>query len=495
MRSSALLLLCTAASLAAQSPQRSVRGVVFDSVAGQPLAGAVVQVALMDSTAPASRRLFSGVSDSIGRYVVRGLVPGRYVIGFQHDALVALGIEAPLRGFDVSGDGVVSVDLGTPSPEVLRRVRCGSGDPERPGMLSGFVTSARTGALPASGSVEVHWTEIGVKDRRITAVPFSVRADIGADGSYLACNLTTDAMVSIRVAALGQRTLNGELVIPVSGVLVRDFTMADTAAVSGNGRLSGRVLLSDGKPLESGQVLIAALGIESPITNGQFSLTGVPAGTWLVDARALGYEPQSAMADVSDGSPSSVSIRLKARAQVLDAVSVVGTANTREISVLTGIKERSKMASGTVFGPGSEALRNALVPADVVRYARGFKYISPTVVWGRSQVMTMDENVRRCVDPRCAQMEDVRTRGQSANAEPCTTEVDDKLIASPLVRKKRLVLYLDGMIFNGGLSMLNSTINMQEVLAIEAYPDVGNAPPQWRTQEACAIIAVWTKKS
>ena len=31
------------------------------------------------------------------------------------------------------------------------------------------------------------------------------------------------------------------------------------------------------------------------------------------------------------------------------------------------------------------------------------------------------------------------------------------------------------------------------ILAIEAYPDVLSAPFLWRTNDACAVVAYWTK--
>ncbi|MEO7455818.1 MAG: carboxypeptidase-like regulatory domain-containing protein, partial [Gemmatimonadaceae bacterium] len=324
------------------------------------------------------------------------------------------------------------------------------------------------------------------------------RAPVADDGSFLACGLTTDATLSLRVTATSHRTLDGDIVIPSSGVLHRDITLADTTALKGTARLAGRVILADGKPLPSGQAIISALNIDVPVVNGQFSIAGIPAGTWQVDARALGYEPQSALVDVREGAPATVLVRLTERAQVLDAVSVVGRANNavnKELKILEGINERSRMAAGTVFGPGSEALKNALVTADVLRYARGFRYISPTVVQGRNAVMVADKANTLCVNAQCnRQKQDSSVIGFAFQNEPCSTEIDDDKIASPTARKKRVMIYLDGMIFNGNLEMLNTTLAMSEVLAVEAYPDVGNAPPIWRTAEACAIIAVWRKR-
>ncbi|MEO7455817.1 MAG: carboxypeptidase-like regulatory domain-containing protein [Gemmatimonadaceae bacterium] len=490
MRTSAVVFsLVVAASASAQTSAHAVRGIVFDSVANAPLAGAIVQVATRDATpgGTAERRLFSTRTDSTGHYVVTGLNAGQYVIGFQHEALNALGVEAPLRGFEISTESVVSVDLATPSPAVLRAVRCGTGDPMRPGMLSGYVTDARTGALPGGGSVEVQWTELGVRDHKLKAVPFTERADIGEDGSYVACNLATDAVISVRVASLGHRTLNGEIVVPVNGVLRRDFTLADTAAVSGRSRVTGKVLLSDGKPLATGQAYIAALAISEPITNGQFTIPGIPAGTWLVDARALGYAPQSALVDVGEGAQASMTIRLDARAQVLDAVTVVAKSGAKEIGILMDIKNRARMGAGTVFLPGSEALRHAVVPADVVRFARGFRYISPTVVFGRNSSILSDSPGVTCSGKCTSFQPDSSVIGSTFNNAICSSD------RGTSTKSRYVMLYLDGQRFDGGLDQLNAALSMHEVLAIETYPDVGNAPPEWRTPDACAVIAVWRK--
>jgi hypothetical protein len=37
-------------------------------------------------------------------------------------------------------------------------------------------------------------------------------------------------------------------------------------------------------------------------------------------------------------------------------------------------------------------------------------------------------------------------------------------------------------------------VPVEDVLAVEAYPDVLSAPAQWRTNDACAVIAFWTRR-
>src|SRR3954469_11615479 len=108
----ALLVAASAASaqLAVVGPTHSIRGVVFDSIARAPLSGAVVQAAMFDSsgkdkrTIGAPSRTFTAVSDSAGRFLLAGLPSGKYGLGFQHDALAALGIDSPVRGIDLGAD-------------------------------------------------------------------------------------------------------------------------------------------------------------------------------------------------------------------------------------------------------------------------------------------------------------------------------------------------------------------------------------------------------
>jgi hypothetical protein len=42
--------------------------------------------------------------------------------------------------------------------------------------------------------------------------------------------------------------------------------------------------------------------------------------------------------------------------------------------------------------------------------------------------------------------------------------------------------------------LLNSDVLPRQILAIEAYSDVITAPLLWRTNDACAVIAVWTRR-
>jgi hypothetical protein len=70
------------------------------------------------------------------------------------------------------------------------------------------------------------------------------------------------------------------------------------------------------------------------------------------------------------------------------------------------------------------------------------------------------------------------------------------MVVNPRIsrRQKFIAVYLDGGRLPGGLESINRMVPPSDILAIEAYPDVVSAPFIWRTNDACAVIAYWTKK-
>jgi len=115
----------------------TVKGVVYDSIARAPLAGAVVQLVIADSLARFGR---SAISDSIGRFTLVDVPAGRYTLGFLHPMLDSLGVDPLLRVVHVVGRRAVRADLAIPSAARLRAAICGtqSATPTG-GVVVGFV--------------------------------------------------------------------------------------------------------------------------------------------------------------------------------------------------------------------------------------------------------------------------------------------------------------------------------------------------------------------
>jgi hypothetical protein len=461
-----LVGLTVAQPVYAQLPTRMVSGLVFDSVARSPLSGAIVQVVAVDSAGSArSPRVFSGTTDDHGRYRIAGLPPGRFAIGFQHDALNALGLESPLRGFELERDSGAVVDLAIASGPSVRMQLCGpTVRQEGEGVLTGYVVD-KTGATLQGAVVRVRWLELALEKNNYHTVTRTVTAPVGEDGRYVACGVTSDDAVAVGVTKTGFRGLVGRISMPVGGAARQDFHLADSGVVSGAARLTGRVVLPDGSPLENGRAVIEALQLDVPVRNGEFSFVGLPPASWVVEARAIGYEPQASLVDVSEGSVASPILTLSERAQLLDVVTVLGKPGGAT-KILAAIASRRTSSVGSVFLRGNEWLESALDPADVVRGAAGFRYVSPEVVLASG----------------------------CGFAYPPSNDPQPVPRGPPRQRTRTLIVYLNGARVVGGLPALSNAVNMREVLAVEAYQDVANAPSEWRTFDACAILAIWTKR-
>ncbi|MEO7822498.1 MAG: carboxypeptidase-like regulatory domain-containing protein, partial [Gemmatimonadaceae bacterium] len=76
---------------AGQVTGATISGVVHDSIARQPLGGATIQ--LVTDSLP--RFIRAAVSDSLGRFALGDVPPGRYKLGFLHPLLDSLGVDAP----------------------------------------------------------------------------------------------------------------------------------------------------------------------------------------------------------------------------------------------------------------------------------------------------------------------------------------------------------------------------------------------------------------
>jgi len=439
--------LLAVAPLHAQTIGHAVRGTVFDSVAHVALSGAVIQLARIASgdTAP---RIITSISDGAGRYQFAGLSKGRYAIGFQHDALNALGLDSPLRAFELGLDSTVTVDLGIESGARVRMERCGkdAGGPSE-GMLTGFVLDAAHDAPAIGAKVELHWIETALQRGGFRSTPRELVATITDDGRYLACGVPSDTPIGVVASRDGSRDVTGQVTIPLGGAMRQDFVLPVARATQGTAVISGRAVQQDSSTaLQAGVVSLDALALDTPVRNGTFSLGGIPAGTWFIELKAIGYEPRSLLVQATNGPPAPLTLVMDKKAQTLEAVSVVGKAspNTR---TLNDIVERSRTATGTVFLPGSSWLETATFPADVLRGAVGFHYRGPYEVQGRLEC-------------------------------------------------KSIAVYLDGLRMLD-LAQLSNAAPMKSVLAIEAYPDITTAPLIYRThgtaEHACAVVAAWTK--
>jgi hypothetical protein len=414
----------------------------------------------------------AALTDERGRYRIEGVAPGRYLIGFQHEALNVFRVESPGRRVDVRAGSTavnpdVVVDLAMPSLVELRAAVCGS-DEQTGGLIAGRVADGRTGWALEGTTVTVGWSELSTQGDTLERRPTERTARVREDGTYLVCGPTPDQRLTLTVAKDGYFALGGELTIPNAGILRRDHTLSETAKMVGTGRVTGRVERSDGTLLPSARVEMPALALEQAVVNGRFSLNRVPRGRWLLEVRAIGYAPWERFVEVDAHPSDEVVVTMTAVPPTLEPRRVVASRYTRDELVIRGIVERNRIGGGTMFLPGNPWLRDALFPVDVVRAARGFRYTNPTKICARLGCVPAPSELK------------------------CTLDGDD---LPSLTDKKTIALYVDGERLRGGLRALNDFVPIKDVLAIETYPDAASAPFVFKTRDVCAVIAVWTKKS
>ena len=437
-------------------PGRSVvRGVVFDSIAGHPIAGAVVQVAASNP----SRLPWTATTDSAGMYRVEGLPAGRYTVGFYHDALMALGLESSTRSVELASDSDVTADLALPSIGAVVALRCGTrADRTDRGMLVGVLRGAPSSAAVAGAELRVSWGAIALDSGQTRVVQEMAQASVEPDGAYLVCGLPLDAPLDLRVGAPGYRTIAGPVVkIPRSGVEHLDLLLADSIAVNGAGTLNGQVKNLSGTPVASGRAILAALGRDATIRSGAFALRDLPGGSWIIEVRVIGTEPRATLVTVVDSASNEATVTVDNAVQRLDAVTVIGKMD-RNTRVLEDVLRRRRHYAGTFFLPGSEAVKRASFTSDLLKEARGFTYA------GRNKIFA---------------------RGR------------DNCIA----------LYVDDAFEPLALQVLDEAAPLKDLLAVETYPSIELAPVQFRFAfgrpdpsnffgriGACAVVVAWTRR-
>jgi hypothetical protein len=252
--------------------------------------------------------------------------------------------------------------------------------------------------------------------------------------------------------------VTGVVTVPIVGVLRQDMFLADSAAEHGPAIIRGRVSHANGKSVKSGRVVIATLGRDVAVQDGTFVLGDLPLGSWAVEARVIGVEPQSVIVNATDAGITTPNITVSDHAQRLDAVTVVGKPD-RNTLLLDEVLRRRRSSFGTFFLPNSPALKSALHTVDVLSEARGF-----------STARCARDGIVRCYQGRLG----------------C----------------RSIAVYVNGAIYPEGFESLDLVAPPDDVLAVEAYPDVGFAPVQWRgnvgldrnSLAVCAVVVVWTRQ-
>lgn len=485
-----LVLLATLAStVAAQAsdpagPRGSIIGVVRDSLARGPLAGAWVQVVEAGRQATVARTV---ITDSLGRFTFDAVSNGRYTIGFFHSLFDSLGVEPILRQVSVSRNRATRIELATPSPAQLRSAICSAHRvPPTGGVVLGVVRDARTRAPVAGAAVTGEWLEASFLRGNIQRRRGFVAATTEANGWFALCNVPARGTMFLQASQGGDSTDVIDLQVPASGFVHRALFLgqsrtvvfggavpvADTAMPVrrtrvGDGHLRGTIMTASGSRLVAGALV--RLGDNPPTRadeRGTFVLNEAPSGTRMLEVRAVGHNPSRVAVDVIPGA-APVTVTLATSTAVLDTVKVVvAKAADRHAS---GFEDRRRSGAGMFLTAGQIARRSPFSTSDLFRVMRGMRigYDYDTLETdGNPDALA---NMNQLSDKR------ILMRGISGNwCEPA--------------------LWFDGNLIPAlSIDALDGWVTPERLAAIEIYSEA-TVPPQFqRTRSGCGAVLFWTK--
>ncbi|MGD8320963.1 MAG: carboxypeptidase regulatory-like domain-containing protein, partial [Gemmatimonadota bacterium] len=277
------------------SARATLRGTVFDSLAGARVGGA--RVILGDGVAEAT-------TDAQGRFELRA-PPGRYPVTFRARGLSAWPMLANSPVVDLKAGSIRETELATASPgTVLARACDGTGS-----VVGGQVLDLLTLVPLAAAAVDVDVEGAGLR---------TVRP--GADGSWFVC--VADGVPSVEASArLGEaRSRRVALSLQAGTVVAHDLYLrvSRPAQVQGNVRDG-----STGAPLADVTVRVEGTRLATVTgVDGTFRFRGVPPGELRISVARLGYGARTAEIHVEGGSTAQIGFDVFPEAIALDSVVV-----------------------------------------------------------------------------------------------------------------------------------------------------------------------------
>src|SRR5262245_45513403 len=329
----------------------TVSGVVYDSVGRVPLANADVELAEVGAQRTIARR---ARSDSLGRFEMSDVAPGRYFIGFYHPLLDSLSLELPTRTLEVTGTPV-RVSLGVPSLATIASVLCPTTyKSDSTATVIGRVYDAASLGGVASGTVRIWWREVvvanagGLQQRQPRT-----NATTADDGGFAFCAVPANIEFGLIAVREGDSTDVVALTVTPGGVMRRDLFVGHAPSRDTTVRptvFRGRVHTSDGRPLANASVDIARSGnVARTDDAGRFEMSLAPVGTQRVDVRHIGYAATSRVVDFVAGRAQFADVTLVSVKQLMDTVRIVAE---RVYDVdSNGFQKRRKTGLGHYFGP------------------------------------------------------------------------------------------------------------------------------------------------
>lgn len=421
--------------VAAPVPGGTIIGTVYDSTQTEALRGATVY---LRGTA------YEAVTDSLGRFRLEGIAPGRYAVTFNHPILDIVGWSPEPREAAVQPGDSVEVALATASWSRILADGCDSAVRE-PGTtaLVGFVRDAGTGIMVTEAHVAAAWPEgAGISGRAEAAVEPS--------GAYRLCSVPIGPPITL-TASFGPRSESMVVVTRDREPVRRDIELF----LESEGRLVGRVVdAATAQPIEHATVRVSGTELETVTdSTGRFEFDRVPADEYPVRAEHPDYRHSVASVKVPGRTTVEVMIRLGQAPIELDPITVVATRRTIGGTLLQGFETRRERGFGYFITREELEKRPPSTLGQVLATVPGFRISSA----GRNATRIMSSRVPGC---------------------------------SPAV-------YIDGVPSPRGvdsMEFINYTLT-DDIYGVEVYRGLSELPAEFADRNpACGAIVIWTRR-
>lgn len=463
---SAVSLVFPADESRAQGTAGTIRGTVYDSLAGRPLGRAIVQLVPLEDV---GSMVGAVTSDSLGHFVFSDVPTGRYSIGFLHPVLDSLGLEPTVRAVSVPEASMVRADLSVPSAARLRRIICGAETDDVAAVVMGVVRDARSGDVLDDARVSGTWGELTFARTGMQRRTPQLATRSSRNGWFAICGVPHPGVLQLMASRNADSSAHIEVEMPASGFLRRDLYVGRARVVAasdsvasagpdrprstmivGDGVISGTVVAVQGQRVLSDATVSIVDGPQVRTNaRGEWTIRNAPPGTRMLEVRAVGYYPERIAVDVHrDAQPvRSALVTFKA---MLDTVKV--RAKYDRYSNLKGFMERSRTGVGRFLTSDDVVRRRPIVTSDLFRTVPGLFMDAPR---GIDQFVTM----RSAFGGRCA----------------------------PTV-------VLDGSVMNRlSVQEIDMFVAPREVLGIEVYSS-SYVPAQFQMpMSECGSIVIWTR--
>lgn len=449
-------------------PPLVLAGVVIDSATSAAVPGARVALAGTDS---------EKTTGNDGRFSIPGVLPGSYTVEVRTASLDSVGAvyQSPLA----FSDSASTLQLRVPTARQIASALCGAsrGAAMAPnGIVVGSVSTRGDAIPPANVKVMVEWDELSVRgegafivtDRR----PRRIETRTTNSGSFRVCGVPTGTALVVRAESDRATAVPVEVRIPSARRFARAALVLDRNAADRGAVFTGVVLTDSTRvPIANAEVALPALSrITATNSLGEFRLADIPAGTYQVIVRRIGY-------GLFEGSIPFAANQLVERQVLLTRIAVLDkVVVTAERTAIPSFEEHRSRGLGRFLTRADLAPQEGRRLAAILEQVSGVDILSGT---NRSWIAT--------------------NRGPRSLSADCPLDRADLLAGAKCGPCYAHVFLDNALIFRGaageGLFDLN-TVPPAQIEAIEFYAGPAQTPLRYSgLNSACGVLVIHTRRS